>query len=80
MTFVAPVDTGIWEMSCNMSGSQHHGHGWPTACAGWNGVWDASTAAKFKSVPLGTMDHHLHLYLQVNHNLLILKPTTRHIV
>ena len=65
MTFVAPVDTGIWEMSCNHTGSgaRSHHHGWPTNCSGWNGEVNASTAA-FVHAPLGTMEHHTHVWLQ----------------
>jgi hypothetical protein len=65
MTFVAPVDTGIWEMSCNHTGggARSHHHGWPTNCSGWNGEVNASTAA-FVHAPLGTMQHHTHVWLQ----------------
>ena len=62
MTFVAPVDTGIWEMSCNQSGARHHD--WPTDCSGYSGVWNSTNQQQFKAWPLGTMEHHLHLYLQ----------------
>jgi hypothetical protein len=66
MTFVAPVDTGIWQMSCNDTGSSasHHHGGWPTDCAGWNGKFNSTTRHHFAAAPLGSMDHHLHLYLQ----------------
>jgi len=50
-------------MSCNKTSGESHGHNWPTNCSGWNGVVDKDSGP-FVRTPLGSMEHHLHTYLQ----------------
>lgn len=67
MTIIAPTDTGLWEMSCNISGTHanmwaengqskpppHYHHHEPRNCSAW---------APGKG-SLGTLDHYRHLVL-----------------
>ena len=50
MTVISPVDTGLWEMSCNMSGGHGHHHA-PRNCSAW------------APRTVGTLEHNRHLVL-----------------
>lgn len=64
MTFIAPVDTGIWEMSCNHSSGRGKSSFWGTNCSNFDGARWPNETTPFVHWPLGTMEHHAHLYLQ----------------
>ena len=62
MTLIAAVDTGLWEMTCNRSGSGGHGfHHDPRNCTAWDPTgFDPATTQR---LPVGTLDHYDHLVL-----------------